>query len=393
LNFGKLLIHTDENGVLFHMPKYMPGNSVAKTVIKGRNSEYFLVTGPFDDMNIIGDFFISNGKGIYPSGTENLFKFISKMTEEKKKIVYDLPFSLDLMLHFEENTHYVTYPLDLLVNEGSYLQVKFDYEKFLVEEASFISEEGSIDIFGTQMKADYVTVKVNPFEKRVRISGIFYQNAADGTLITLEISNMNITNGISGSNLQFDLKSDNPNDSRMDILALLRYGRRQEEISPSQKKTLLQDEVIQIAGLGIESAVLDPLISPVENWFRQFLRLDFFHLQTDLIQNIFSRYSSDNTDYVIDEEGERHSPSTVHLLLDDLSIGMGKYLSRKLFFDYAFSFQRSQDMAVETEMGSYHHLSLRYDLPYNFKVAIKYHILPFDEIDTQEIMLERSFRF
>ena len=81
------------------------------------------------------------------------------------------------------------------------------------------------------------------------------------------------------------------------------------------------------------------------------------------------------------------------MFLNNLTIGMGKYISGNLFLDYIAHFQRPEGLAVSSEMGVYHNLSLRYDLPYKFKLALRYHILPFEEQNSYEIMLERSFRF
>ncbi|KQC09542.1 MAG: hypothetical protein APR54_12750 [Candidatus Cloacimonas sp. SDB] len=393
LQIGKLFLYTDFEGILIHLPNYMPGNSLVKAVIKGRNSDKLAITGPFDDILIKGDVHFSNGNAIYPANTENLVKFFSKMTEEKIPRKYDIPLKLDLILHFEENVRYVTYPLNLLVDSGSYMNLIFDNEKFSVTDADFTSESGMIDIFGTQMQADYVQVKISPYENRVHVSGTFFQQAADGTLITLLVTSVDESETNRAFALDFDLYSDNANDSRIDILALLRYGRRQDEISPDQRKTILQDEIIQLAGLGVESALLDPFISPVETWIRRLLNLDFFHLQTDLIQNIFNRYSSDRTDYILDETGERISQNTSEIFLNNLSIGMGKFLSRNVFLDYELEFQKTQDLAVVSDIGIYHNFSLRYDLPFRFKLVYKFHIMPFNEKNTHEISLEKSIRF
>ncbi|MBN1327593.1 MAG: hypothetical protein JW996_06555, partial [Candidatus Cloacimonetes bacterium] len=393
INLGQFLVHTGENAVLFHLDKYMPANTVANTVITGRNTDYLTISGPFDEIEILGDIHFSNGYGIFPSETENLLKVFSKISGDESENVSGLPLKLDLMLYFDQNVYYVTYPLNLLVNEGSYLHLIYSEDNFWVKDAYFISEQGTIDIFGTLLNADYVQVTHSQFDLNPRIKATFYKIASDGTLITLEVMNLAEIKSSSSFKLDFKLTSDNPTDSRMDILALLRYGRRVDEISGPQKKTMLQDEVLQIAGFGIESAFMEPLISPLENWIRQALKLDFFHLQTNLIQNIFNRYSSDETDYIVDEEGSRQTQLTSDIFLDNLSIGMGKYLSRKLFLDYKVQFEKPQNLALSSEIGVYHNISLRYDLPLRLKLVYKFSVLPFDESDAHELSLERSFRF
>lgn len=394
LNLGHFLFRTNENGVLFHMPGFMPSNSVTKTIISGRNSDDLLVDGPFDDIHIIGDLHLSNGQVIFPPGTENLLQLFNKVIEVKMKSdSAPMPFTLDLMLHFNENIRYVTFPIDVKLKPGGYLHLKYENGQFILPEALFIAEEGTVDMFGTNLTLDYMQVLLSQFGKGANINGTFYKKTSDGTLITLEI--YNDKSGLSSlGTLRFDLKSDNPNDRITDILAKLRYNRTMNEISPAQKRTLLQDEVIQIAGLGLESAVLDPLISPVENWLRQAFRLDYFHLQTDLIQNLFASYSSENkSEYYYTEESNDVIRLTSEIFLNNLSVSMGKYVTRKLFMDYETRFEKPEEMITDTNMGIYHAFTLRYDLPLKLKISYSYNILPFDEINTHQIMLQRSVRF
>ena len=394
VNLGSFYLKTDQQGILFHMPQYMPRNSIANTRITGRDQEYFQIKGPVDEIFMLGDIHFSNGSAVYPPETENLLTLFQRISGiPRKSEPTDFPFEFDIMMHFNENVRYVTYPLDLYVDEGSFLHLLYSTGTFRIPDARFTSEEGTIDIFGTRLQADYVQVFYDQYDRRIEIEAIFYRQAPDGTLITMEVSNIPHTDLQQEGVLNFDLRSDNPNDSRIDILALLRYGRRVDEISDAQKKTLLQDEVIQIAGIGIESAIVDPLISPVENWIRQALKLDFFHLQTNLIQNIFNRYSSDETDYVLNEAGEKQTQLTSDLFLNNLSIGMGKYISRKLFLDYQARFERPRELAVSSEMGVYHDFSIRYELPLQFRIVYKYKLVPFGEVDSQEILLEKSIRF
>ncbi len=394
LNLGHFLFRTNENGVLFHMPGFMPGNSVTKTIITGRNSDNLIVNGPFDDIHIIGDLNLCNGQVIFPPGTENLLQLFNKVIEVKMKSEHvPMPFTLDLMLHFNENIRYVTYPIDVKLKSGGYLHLKYENGQFILPEALFIAEEGSVDMFGTNLTLDYMQVLLSQFGEGANITGTFYKKTSDGTLITLEL--YNDKSGISSlGTLRFDLKSDNPNDRTTDILAKLRYNRTMDEISPAQKRTLLQDEVIQIAGLGLESAVLDPLISPVENWLRQAFRLDYFHLQTDLIQNLFASYSSENkSEYYYTEESSNVIRLTSEVFLNNLSVSMGKYVTRKLFIDYETRFEKPEETITDVNMGIYHAFTLRYDLPLKLKISYSYNILPFDEINTHQIMLQRSFRF
>ncbi|NQV18178.1 MAG: hypothetical protein HQ534_06520 [Armatimonadetes bacterium] len=414
LNLGEFFLSTSQNGILINIPKYVPYNSVVNAIITGRDSDELLITGPFDDIKIEGDIHFSNGAAIYPSNTENLLKLFTKVTDFNTKERWknlskpeqieqlpiekkSLPLNLDLMLYYEDNCHYVTYPVNLLVNPESYLHLIYYDGKFRIPEAFFSAEAGSADLFGTNFDVEFVQVRRSKYEKGIQISGSFYKKASDGSLITLEVFNVRDEQIGSLGALQYDLRSDNIEDkSVVSILSRLRYGKGIDEISDSQKRTLLQDPFIELAGLSISNAFIDPIISPIENKIRQLFRLDYFYLQTDIIQNIFARYYNDinpTDDLILAEKQEKISESGYDMFLNNLTVGMGKYISGNLFLDYIAHFQRPEGLAVSSEMGVYHNLSLRYDLPYKFKLALRYHILPFEEQNSYEIMLERSFRF
>ncbi|MDO9576384.1 MAG: hypothetical protein Q7J16_00690 [Candidatus Cloacimonadales bacterium] len=395
LNLGIFKIKTNSTGLTVYIPKYTPKNSFLNAVITGRNSDYLEVTGPFDDLKIYGDVTVSNGALIFPPNTDNLMNLfnVSKPVKKDDLEANPLPISFDILLHVGENVRYVTFPVNVKVNEEGYLHLKYMNGEFQKPEGLFSAEEGSVDMFGTTLILDYMQIQLNQFGSGVTVSGVFYKKAADGTLITLEIYNDNSGDSSFG-NLKFTLASDDPTDLTTDILAKLRFNRTMDEISPAQKKTLLQDEVIQIAGLGIESAVIDPLISPVENTLRQLFRLDYFHLQTDLIQNLFASYSSENkSQYTITEEQSQVDRFTSEMFLNNLSVSAGKYLTRKLFFDYELRLEKQDEIVSKTNLGVYQDFKLRYDLPLKFKISYQYFILPFDEKNQHQIGLERSFKF
>ncbi len=395
LNLGKFKVYTSQEGLQIYMPKYTPENTMVNASISGRNSSYMEVTGPFDDLNILGDVNVFNGDLIYPPDTENLLKLFNTVREVKKPesdpVV--LPLSFDLMLHLGENVRYVTYPVDIKLKPAGYLHLQYLESEFQKPEGLFIAEEGSVDMFGTSLLLDYMQVDLTKLGKGVSIAGTFYKKTSDGSLITLEIFNDDTSNG-SSANLRFELISDNPNDLITDILAKLRYNRSMNEISPAQRKTLLQDEVIQIAGLGLESAVLDPLISPVENTIRKFFRFDYFHLQTDLVQNLFASYSSESkSDYSTSEEQIQIDKFTSELFLNNLSISAGKYLTRKVFLDYEARFEKQAENLDDTTMGVFQDFTIRYDLPWKLKISYMYRIQPFDVENEHQVTLERSFKF
>ncbi len=395
INLGKFYVHTNEQGLIIHIPEYTPKSSVAGFVIKGRDSNDLIVSGPFNDIHILGDIYVSNGKLIYPPQTDNLLNLFGILTEsgEDKTSEFNYPFTMDLMLIAADNINYVTYPTNLLVNKGGYLHLKCENGRLFAADAHFISEEGEIDFVGSRLIADYIQVMLSDLRDEVNIRGTFYKKAADGTLITLDVFTERTHEG--KISLQFRLNSDDPQDEMFDIIAKLRYNRSMDEISESQKNSLLQDEIIQIAGIEIGSVLFNPFIYPLENRLRQWLDLDYFQIQTEIIRNFFNRYYSDQNrrDLLIEETGNDYQEKDYYMFLNNLTIRMGKYISNDLFLDYKAQFQKPEDLAVGSDMGIYHFFALRYDLPYKFKISYKYNIMPFEEENSHEILLERSFKF
>ncbi|MCF7792439.1 MAG: hypothetical protein K9N09_00410 [Candidatus Cloacimonetes bacterium] len=395
LNLGRLLVRTNNTGLQIYIPGYNPKNSYINVIVTGRNTDYLEVNGPFDDLIIYGDLIFFNGDLVYPPNTENLLKLFNRVTAERKTSDEPtvLPLRLDLKLKLGENVRYVTYPIDVKLKQDGYIHLRYLEEKFQPADGLFVADEGSIDMFGTNLTLDFLQVELNQFRKGASINGTFFKRTSDGTMITLELFNDDTGTSNLG-NLRFELNSDNPGDMITDILAKLRYNRSMDEISPAQRQTLLQDEVIQIAGLGLESAVLDPLISPVENSIRKLLRLDYFHLQTDLIQNLFATYSSEQkSELTYSEEQTEVDRFTSELFLNNLSVSAGKYLARKLFFDYEIRFQKEDDIAAEEYIGVFQDFTLRYDLPWKLRLSYRFSLLPFDEENEHQIGIERSFRF
>ena len=386
LNLGNLNISTEKSGILVNIPGYIPKNSLAKLKLKGKNSDYMKITGPFEDINIVGEIIVSDGSLIYPPNTENLLNFIDRM---KKKDKDDdnktmLPFSFDLLFSVGKNLYYTTYPINLTIKEDGFINLKYDKDNFSVENAIFESEKGYIEIFGSQMQAEYVQIIVNQISG-FKISGSFYKTIADGTIISLQIHNRY-------GNIQFDLESDKSGDNQFDIISLLHYGKRADELDSIQRKNVLQNEFVQLAGLGIETSFITPIFHPIESSIRQVFRLDYFYIRTDIIQNIFQTYSSQNNEIAVTDD-KKISKFGTDIFLNNLTIGMAKNITGNLLLDYEVKFQKPSEIVLESDMGIYHTFGIKYNLPYKVRVGLQYKINPFNEKNAQEISLERSWQF
>ncbi len=401
LNLGIFYLKTDEIGLLFHLPRFMPHNSVANAIISGRNKNETIITGPFDDIKIVGDVYFSNGNGIYPGESENLLRLFNFVRTEIKtyqeSIKYEsliekniLPFRLDLMMHFTKNCRYVTYPMNLKTTSDSYLHLLYTDTGWFANEADFKAEEGNIELFGTSFLVDYAQVRISPFEVMPSIFGSFYKKVADGTTITLEIFTDKSGNKSIWDSFILKLSSDDSDDKSMThILAKLKYGKSLDELSDSQYQNIVQDEAIQMLGIGIGSALLDPYISPVENYIRKFLKLDSFNISPGFVHNLIN---SKTWSASKNEENESTAYNS-SILLNNLTLSMGKYITNNMFLEYSILFQEGTDLANNTNTFMYQNFGLRYDLPYRLKLRYSYEINQDQQDNAHEIFLMRSFKF
>ncbi|MBP7562753.1 MAG: hypothetical protein KA886_03100 [Candidatus Cloacimonetes bacterium] len=408
VQIGHLYVSSDNEGIFMHVPYYSPKNSVANIKVKGRSNNEFEIKGPFDDIHLTGDIIFSNGTGIYPSDSENLLQYLNQIMarnqmrrNEKKQLEpedkqetesSDYPFTLDLVLRFANNMRYVTYPLNLEVNPDSYLELTYKKGRWGVNSASFISESGEVELFGTIFKADYVSVKITPYDYNPIVLGSFYKKAPDGTTIFLEISSdPSISNFM--ESMTISLKSDNSDDKNAaQILSKLRYGKSLDELSSQQEQSILQDEALQLFGVGLGSAFVDPYITPFETKVRKWFNLDTFNINPGFVQNLFNEYKSDNHAKLRGTDKDIISFSS-SILLNNLSINSGRYISNIVFFNYEAIFQEETDIFENNRLYMYNNFSLRYDLPFKIQGIYEFQLIPDNKKEAHEIFFMRSFKF
>ncbi len=395
LNLGHFFARTSSKGILLHIPSYFPHNTTGTIVIKGRDADEAVIKGPFDDIRIIADLHLSNTSVTYPSDTENLFKLINVATEKRSDSVSEpLPFELDLKLIAGHQTRYVTYPLNALLLNNSYLHLLYQDNEWIPADAFFASESGSLDMFGTTFNLDYADFYINYELNDYRLKGVFFKYASDGSLITLDIFNEH--DGRSAAifeNMQFQLKSDNPEDrTTLHVLSKLRYNRRLEDIPRSQQSSLMQDEFLHLAGMGITGAIVDPFISPFINRTRHLLRLDFFSIKPSLVENLVRTYGFNEHSREPEEENEIIQFGK-NILLNNLAITMGKFIARDLYLDYEFLLQKPVDVIRESDLLVYQNFTFHYNLPYRLRLAYRFYLKPEGEKNSHEIFVRRSFTF
>jgi hypothetical protein len=401
LNLGYFLVRTDDNGIQISFPGYLSENTTASAIIKGQDSREATIKGPFDDMEIKGEILASNASVVYPPNTKNILQLVDIFQMKHKNKVEDLPlpFTLDLLIVVSENVNYVTYPANLSLLKGSFFRLTYDGKIWDAKEADFMTEKGTLDFYGTVFDVEFVKFEINSQRNIVAVNGTFTKKAADGTLITLTVSTDPHGTGEIMDKLSFKLTSDNPQDrTNIQILSRLRYGRNIEELDPSQRQSLLQDEAMQVISTSVSTTYISQFLSPVESKIRKWLKLDSFAISTGFVQNLFVEFTSekDATNNLPNDPNTLNSDIlqfSSSILLNNLSLSMGKYLGKNVYLDYRIQAQETTDLAKKTRLDFYQDTSIRYNLPWQLRLVYTFGIKPAREKNTHELMIQRSFRF
>ncbi len=399
LDLGYLRLMIEEPGIQATIPVIAPPRTLTNVALRGQSSRYATIRGPFDDMKIEAHVVASNLDILFPPGADNLLNLIMSVRSTGRKPDSDpapLPFTLDLMVSIGENVRYVTYPTNLHIMPGGFLHLRYDGNRFIVEEASINSERGSIDFFGTVFQVDNIAVSMIDQQGIMDVSGVFFKRTPDGSTVTLTVySSPEFDKGIF-DRLQLSLASDNPADRNItQVLSRLRYNQSMDELPDDQRNNLLQDEALGLIGGNLDSSFLTPFFYPVENWIRRKLRLDGFSINAGFIQNLFSEYSSDPSQFSdMSDFTSDITQFSSSILLNNLSMNMSKYIGYRMFVDYELMLQEATDLQQKTQILVSHEAALRLVLPKQYRLGYTLNYAPQENKRlTHEIMIQRSLRF
>jgi hypothetical protein len=403
LDLGTLALKIDEPGALIYIPEITPPLSLSKVIIHGQNTEYATIYGPFEDMTISGEILVYNANIIFPPNTNNLLNLIYNIgsslikEEEKPKEPVPLPFTLDLMIRLGENNKYATYPTNFYLQPGSFLHLIYDGHKWKVAEANISSEQGTLDFFGTIFQTETLTLEIMESQNKIDIKGRFNYRSPDGTIVTLDIGMDPDTSKPFLQRLNFALSSDNENDLTIaSIIQREAMLREKSSQNAPEEQNILRQEAVSIISENLYYSLISPVIYPVENYLRKWLKLDSFSIRIGFIQNLFNEYSTST--YPFDGYTGMNQfmydivQFSSSILLNNLSVSMSKYLGLRMFLDYKFTLQEATDLQT-TKFLIYHDTSLRWILPQQYRVTYTFKYEPVTPKMTHEIMVHKSLRF
>ena len=403
LDLGTLALKIDEPGALIYIPEITPPLSLSKVIIHGQNTEYATIYGPFEDMTISGEILVYNANIIFPPNTNNLLNLIYNIgsslikEEEKPKEPVPLPFTLDLMIRLGENNKYATYPTNFYLQPGSFLHLIYDGHKWKVAEANISSEQGTLDFFGTIFQTETLTLEIMESQNKIDIKGRFNYRSPDGTIVTLDVGMDPDVSKPLLQRLNFALSSDNENDLTIaSIIQREAMLREKSSQNAPEEQNILRQEAVSIISENLYYSLISPVIYPVENYLRKWLKLDSFSIRIGFIQNLFNEYSTST--YPFDGYTGMNQfmydivQFSSSILLNNLSVSMSKYLGLRMFLDYKFTLQEATDLQT-TKFLIYHDTSLRWILPQQYRVTYTFKYEPVTPKMTHEIMVHKSLRF
>ncbi|MBW6514669.1 MAG: translocation/assembly module TamB, partial [Candidatus Syntrophosphaera sp.] len=411
LDLGSLALRIEQPGATVNIPFVTLPKNRSNVVLQGQNTPFATIRGPFEDMRISAEVLISNSELVFPPNTDNLLSLIysfrgalAKPAVVQVGDAIPLPFTLDLMVRLMDNVRYITYPTNFRMQRGGFLHITYDGREWVANEANFVSEEGTIDFFGTIFQVENLNIRIIDSQDLIDIKGSFYRRSPRGSVVTLAISTDPDVSKPIFDRLTFTLSSDNPDDTTISkILSRARYSTAAEEDSEKMEGSGLQDQALNLISQNLSTTLVTPFIYPLENTIRRWLGLDNFSINAGFIQNLFMQYSNDPNQLAeyadMDQFTSDITQFSSAILLNNLSISLSKYLGGRVFLDYTLTLQEATDLLNQTKIVTTHYTSLRLFLPWQLRLGYTFKYEPLEDKNlleaktSHEIMLQRSFRF
>ncbi|MBC8525625.1 MAG: hypothetical protein ISS28_01525 [Candidatus Cloacimonetes bacterium] len=398
LHLGEIFLSTKGKGLSVHLPVYMPERDLVKMQLEGFDDNYFRIYNDEDTWNFFGKILMSNGNAIY------------KKAESKSKQEYSdflPPIHLNIDIVFKKNIWYVSKPFHLEIDKENFICLRSNPESDKIELFFELhSHRGQMCLFGEIFQAENVKVSKSKSDEDVHIDAVFKKKTPDGSTIFLNIkstddiySGDDIGTDVYGK-VKITVRSDNPKDiTLLSILSKLHYGREISELTEKERVDLGREEAIILAGDELQKILLEPVLMQLESTVRQFFGLDFFSLKTGFMRNIIKESGlivSDNNMFPEKKDEstfKKISDLSKDVLLDDLSVSMGKYITPDWYINYEALVKKELTPEMDVKIGVQHEVSFTYDLPYNFYLKYLYIYSPKKGEDTQRITLEKVIHF
>jgi hypothetical protein len=409
LNFGILVLETDERGIPLSIPGLMnPGDIGFFATRSESETEKFYFSGPVEKPKARGEVKLLESRVTFPFlvTEENL-------SDQESDKALDFLMNIDWNVKAVAgigNRYFVDIPavigqayLDLNidnVSEGLIFSGRLNDESFKVE-GSVESTRGRVEYLDMNFRVERFGAIFNKFEVFPEVYGRAWTTVRDSTNFPRDIylvlyaidpeTNREISRG-RWEDFRFKLVSSDPTigETQENVLAYLGYS---------------VDNISNKAGdIGIqltEDLLIRPLIRPLERKMERGLGLDYVRLSLQFTSNLFyygfhSRWKFlQNPNYIGRNIDSGFDP--VLLVLQSSQITLGKYLIQNLYFTYSGQLVSVYD---EPKLGLSHTFGLEYRLLQNLLLEFEYDRFFLDSrfytpstLQDFRIRLKHSFNF
>ncbi len=409
LNFGVLVLETDEKGIPLSIPGLMNPGDIGFFAVKGKKEgEKLYFAGPPEIPYLRGQITLIESRVTFP------FLEVpgeTELQEENKVIEFLTNINWDVKaIAGVGNRYFIDIPamlgqvyLDLNidnVSEGLEFTGRLNDESFRVE-GSIESTRGQVEYLDMNFRVDHFGAIFSKFELYPEVYGRAWTTVRDSTNFPRDIyltlytlnpeTKQEVDRGRWGY-LRFKLVSSDPTigETQESVLSYLGYS-----------VDNIPNKAGDIGASLTENFLIRPLIRPIERKMERGLGLDYVRLSLQLTSTLYyygfhSRWKYlPEQSYIGQNLDNRFDPSL--MLLQSSQITLGKYLVQNLYFTYSGQLVSVYD---EAKLGLNHRLGLEYRILQNLLLEFEFDKLFFDSkyyrgnaTHDFRIRLKQSFNF
>ncbi len=408
LNFGVLVLETDERGLPLSIPGLMEPKDIGYFTATGlKPGEKFYLAGPVDVPHARGGVILQNARVTFP------FIGMDDESSDSSAVVNFLMNTVwDVMTKVKSGTRYfVDIPayvgkvyMDLNIDDvskGLHFTGKLKDESFRTD-GSVVSTRGRVEYLDVNFRVEKFEADFSPLDIFPEVSGRAFTTVRDSSGnfprdVYLVLYAINPETGEemsrgSWENFRFKLVSRDPTvgETQEQVLSYLGYSVKN-----------LQNKAGEVGLTMTENLLFRPIVRPLERSIEREFGLDYVRLRSNFTSNLFyltflnrARLFQQPV-YINRNQSTKLDPALA--LLQSSEITLGKYLSRNLYLTYTGKLVSVYD---QSKLGINHQLSLEYRLIQNFLLELEYDKVEFNtfffehqELNDFRVRLRRSFNF
>jgi hypothetical protein len=403
LNFGVLVLETDQRGIPLSIPGLMNPGDIGFFATEGKqSSEKFYFSGPVEKPQVRGKVILNESRVTFPFLVDPT---VASAPEEDKVLDFLMNINWDVKaIPGVGNRYFVDIPaiidqvyLDLNidnVSEGLEFSGRLSDESFRVG-GSIESSRGRVEYLDMNFRVERFGAIFNKFELFPEVHGRAWTTVRDSTNFPRDIylvlyainpeTKQEMSRG-RWEDFRFKLVSSDPTigETQENVLAYLGYS--VENIS---------NKASDIGVTLTENLLIRPLVRPLERKMERGLGLDYVRLSLQITSNLFYYSLQPRWKYLPESSYLRYNYNSsidpALMLLQSSEITLGKYVFKDIYFSYSGQLVSIYD---EPKFGLNHRFGLEYRLLQNLLLEFEYDKLYMDpKFYDQDAMHDFRIRF